>query len=109
MDYSTVSNLAQWKLAEINYGAVFSGSANTLTAASEYPQSGTDPQPFDDLNVGPYKPNFFWHYIVSNTVAGTHLFNLTNLYRVDLAIYALDDQTNPIGTFVTYVEKPDTI
>lgn len=97
IDYSMLSTFAQWKTNEIVYGAAQSGADNTLNQASEYPIGAPDPEPF------PHNNRYFWHYSVSLP----HIGILDDLYRVDLVIYSLE--TDPIGSFTSYVEIPKDI
>ncbi len=94
LDYSNLTNLAEWKMADIAYKSHLTGSLNSLTAATSYPNSGVTS--FDQ------NKKYSWHYYVSKPYSGT----LDNLYRVDLAIYSVSDTTNPIEKVVSYLELP---
>lgn len=94
LDYSNLTNLAEWKIADITYKSHLSGSLNSLTAATSYPSSG--------VTAFTQNKKYLWRYYVSKPYSST----LTNLYRVDLGIYSANDTTNPIEKVVSYLELP---
>jgi prepilin-type N-terminal cleavage/methylation domain-containing protein len=96
LDYSNLVGLAEWKMGDIAYRSHLSESQNSLTADTSYPTGGgDDPEPFT------HNKKYAWHYDISQP-----FMPLTNLYRVDLYIYAIDNN-DPIEKVVSYFELPE--
>ena len=89
-DYTQLMQLAQWKMADIQYR-----SHVTALATGSFPTSSPDPQPFTQ------SPLYRWHYYVTQPY-GT----LGQLFRVDLLIYSATSSTTPLERIVSYFENP---